>query len=47
MGLRHAVFDEVSGYNLNLGLTEEVKKKTGKGTKPKGVDDIAHATGEM
>lgn len=26
MGLRHAVFDEVSGYNLNLGLTEEVKK---------------------
>ena len=46
MGLRHAVFDEVSGYNLNLGLTEEVRK-TGMGTKPKGVDDIAHATGEM
>lgn len=46
MGSRHAVFDEVSGCNLNLGLTEEVRK-TGMGTKPKGVDDIAHVIGEM
>lgn len=46
MASRHAVFDEVSGCNLNLGLTEEVRK-TGMGTKPKGVDDIAHVIGEM
>lgn len=45
MGLRHAVFDEVSGCNLNLGLTEV--RKTGMGTTPKRVGDIAHVIGEM